>query len=77
MVCATEAVIEHVPGDTNTTTPDEEPTVHTPVSLLAYDLASVPTDNVLDNVGAEAVITYVEEYDDASIVTVRETLDTT
>jgi hypothetical protein len=32
---------------------------------------------VLVNVGAEAAIKYVEVYDDASIVTVRETLVTT
>ena len=34
VVCTTEAVIEHVPTETNTTTPDEDSTVHTPVSLL-------------------------------------------
>jgi hypothetical protein len=33
-VCSATAVIEQVPGDTKTTAPDEEPTVHTPVSLL-------------------------------------------
>ena len=33
-VCTTDAVMEHVPAETNTTTPDDDPTVHTPVSLL-------------------------------------------
>ena len=33
-VCSAVAVIEQVPGDTKTTAPDEEPTVHMPASLL-------------------------------------------
>jgi hypothetical protein len=51
--------------------------VHTAVSLLVYVLASDPTDNVLVNVGADAVITYVEANDEELIVTVRDPLDTT
>jgi len=33
-VCPADAVIKHVPAETNTTAPDEEPTVHIRVSLL-------------------------------------------
>ena len=51
--------------------------MHTAVSLLVYVLASDPADSVLVNVGAVAVITYVDVYEEELIVTVRDTLDTT
>jgi hypothetical protein len=57
LVSGTEAATEHVPTETNATTPDDEPTVHTAVSLLVYVLASDPADMVLVNVGTVAVIT--------------------
>jgi hypothetical protein len=67
-----EALIEHVPADTNVTTPDSEPTVHTGAVDVKNDLTPEPADAVAVIVGGVAVITYVAEYDEASIESVRD-----
>ena len=70
--CAIDALIEHVPAETKVTTPDTEPTVHTGAVLVMNDLEPVPdpADAVAVIVGGVAVITYVAEYDEASIASV-------
>jgi hypothetical protein len=70
--CATEALIEHVPADTNVTTPDGELTVHTEAEVVRYDLTPEPADAVAVMVGGDEDIEYVAEYDDVSIESVRE-----
>ena len=70
--CATEALIEHVPADTNATTPEDEPTVHIEGVLLEYDLTPEPADAVAVIVGGVEVIKYVAEYDEESIESVRD-----
>jgi hypothetical protein len=70
--CATEALIEHVPADTKATAPDSEPTVHTGAVDVKNDLTPEPSDAVAVIVGGVAVITYVAEYDEASIESVRD-----
>jgi hypothetical protein len=70
--CATDARIEHVPADTNTTTPEDEPTVHTEAEFVRYDLTPEPADAVAVIVGGVEVIKYVAEYDEESIESVRD-----
>ena len=48
------AVIEHVPAVTNVTTPVKDPTVHTDVVELAYDLVPLPPVTELSRVGGVA-----------------------
>jgi hypothetical protein len=69
---AIDALTVHVPGATNVTTPDAEPTVQTTAGEPEYVLAPAPAEAVLVSVGGEADIAYVEVYEPESIAMVRE-----
>lgn len=69
---AIDALTVHVPGATNVTTPDAEPTVQTTAGEPEYVLAPAPAEAVLVSVGGEADIEYVEVYEPESMAIVRE-----
>ena len=70
--CATDALIEHVPADTNVTAPVGELTVHTEAVVVRYDLTPEPADGVAVIVGGVDAIKYVAVYDEESIESVRD-----
>jgi hypothetical protein len=69
---AIDALTVHVPGATNVTTPDAEPTVQTTAGEPEYVLAPAPAEAVLVSVGGEADKAYVDVYEPESILNVRE-----
>jgi hypothetical protein len=54
--CEIEALTEHVPAETNATTPDDDPTVHIEEVLVEYDLVPEPADAAEVKVGGVAAI---------------------
>ena len=63
-LAAIVAPIVHVPASTNATTPDDDPTVHTDVSVLENVFVPEPADGVADIVGGVALNRYGPESPD-------------
>ena len=71
-LAAMDAVIVHVPALTKVTTPLDELTVHTDVVELEYDFEPPPAEAVEVIVGGVSPMSYVDVYEPASMVNVRE-----
>lgn len=71
-LAAMDAVIVHVPELTKVTTPVDELTVHTDVVELEYDFEPPPAEAVEVIVGGVSPMSYVDVYEPASMVNVRE-----